>query len=118
MTTPPPARSATSPEPGRSRKAPMANAEYDTRKVLDGSVGENLDRLITMDMRGDEISRVIYRAARKLTSEPLTVAGARFLLDKVKQGGTALFITGFRIPPAGMPETDGLIGSAVLAFAM
>ena len=62
----------------------MAKPEYDTRRVLDRSIGENLDRLITMDMRGDEISRVIYQAARKLTSEPLTIAGARFLLDKLK----------------------------------
>src|SRR4029078_1695872 len=97
---------------------PMAGQEFDSRKVLDRSVGENLDRLITLDMRGDEICLVIYKAARALTSDPLSIAGARFLLDKVAPGGNALFITGFRIPPAGMPETDGLIGSAVLAFAL
>jgi hypothetical protein len=96
----------------------MASPEFDSKQVLDRSIGENLDRLITLDMRGDEICRVIYRAARALTSEPLSVAGARFLLDRLQPGGTALFITGFRIPPAGMPETDGLIGSAVLAFAL
>lgn len=96
----------------------MANPEFDSRRVLDRSIGENLDRLITLDMRGDEICRVIYQAARALTSEPLSVAGARFLMEKLAPNGTALFITGFRIPPAGMPETDGLIGSAVLAFAL
>lgn len=96
----------------------MTETSLDTRRVLDLSVGENLDRLITMDMRGDEISRVIYRAARALSSEPLSIAGARLLTDNVPQGGTALFITGFRIPPSGVPETDGLIGSAVLAFAL
>ena len=96
----------------------MANPEFDSRRVLDRSIGENLDRLITMDMRGDEICRVIYRAARALTSEPLSIAGARFMLEKLPPKGNALFITGFRIPPAGMPETDGLIGSAVLAFAL
>jgi hypothetical protein len=96
----------------------MPSPEFDSRTVLDRSVGENLDRLITIDMRGDEICRVIYRAARALTSEPLSMAGARFLLDKLKQGGIALLVTGFRIPPAGMPETDGLIGSAVIAFAL
>jgi D-glutamate cyclase len=96
----------------------MTEFEYDNGQVLDRSVGENLDRLITLDMRGDEICRAIYKAARALTSEPLSTAGARFLLDKVKRGSTALFITGFRIPPAGMPETDGLIGTAVLAFAL
>ncbi|NTI78558.1 glutamate cyclase domain-containing protein [Rhizobium rhizogenes] len=96
----------------------MTETSLDTRRVLDLSVGENLDRLITMDMRGDEISRVIYRAARALHSEPLSMAGARLLAEKVPQDGTALFITGFRIPPSGVPETDGIIGSAILAFAM
>lgn len=96
----------------------MVDPDFDSRRVLDRSVGENLDRLITMDMRGDEICRVIYKAARALTTEPLSMAGAQFLMDKLSAGGTALFLTGFRIPPAGMPETDGLIGSAVLAFAL
>jgi len=96
----------------------MSTAEFNSRSVLDHSIGENLDRLITVDMRGDEIGRIVYAAARALTSEPLSIAGARFLMDKLRPEGTALFITGFRIPPAGMPETDGLIGSAVLAFAL
>jgi hypothetical protein len=96
----------------------MSDPQYDTRRVLDRSIGENLDRLITMDMRGDETCRVIYRAARALTSEPLAMAGARFLLDRLASGANALFLTGFRIPPAGMPETDGLIGTAILAFAL
>jgi D-glutamate cyclase len=95
----------------------MSTPQPDTRTVLDRSIGENLDRLITVDMRGDEIGRVVYAAARALTSEPLSIAGARFVMNKLPAEGTALFITGFRIPPAGMPETDGLIGSAVLAFA-
>jgi len=89
-----------------------------TREVLDRSIGESLDRLITMDMRGDEIGRVVYAAARALRGEPLSMAGGRFLLDKLPREGTTLFFTGFRIPPAGMPETDGLIGSAVLAYAL
>ena len=96
----------------------MPGPEPDTGSVLDRSIGENLDRIITVDMRGDEIGRIVYAAARALTSEPLSVAGARFLLEKLGPGGTALFFTGFRIPPGGMPETDGLIGSAVLAFAL
>jgi hypothetical protein len=96
----------------------MSSAAIDSQAVLDRSIGENLDRLVTVDMRGDEIGRIVYDAARALTSEPLSMAGARFLLDRLSPGGTALFITGFRIPPAGVPETDGLIGSAVLAFAL
>ncbi|HEY2672178.1 MAG TPA: glutamate cyclase domain-containing protein [Rugosimonospora sp.] len=91
-------------------------------EVLDRSVGENLDRLITIDMRGDEIGRVIYQAARARSPLPLTLAGARFLRDQLAGGtstsGVALFLTGFRIPPTGVPETDGLIGSAVLAHAL
>lgn len=97
----------------------MTTAElFDTGRVLDAGVAENLDRLITMDMRGDGICHAIYKAARALSPEPLAMAGARFLLDKLPQNGTTLFFTGFRIPPAGMPETDGLIGAAVLGFAL
>ena len=96
----------------------MTEPDLDTKRVLDLSVGENLDRLITMDMRGDEIARVIYRAARALSHEPLSLAGARVLTRNVLAGQAVLFLTGFRIPPSGVPETDGLIGSAVLAFAL
>jgi hypothetical protein len=97
--------------------SPPATAP-DSGTVLDRSVGENLDRLITIDMRGDEIGRVVYAAARALTTEPLSLAGARFLKASAPPGGAVLFLTGFAIPPSGHPETDGLIGSAVLALAL
>lgn len=98
--------------------ADPATAVPDSETVLDQSIGENLDRLITLDMRGDEIGRVVYAAARALTTEPLSLAGARFLKASARPGGAVLFLTGFAIPPSGHPETDGLIGSAVLAFAL
>ncbi|SCL28204.1 protein of unknown function [Micromonospora pallida] len=93
-------------------------ARTPSQRVLDRSVGENLDRLITVDARGDGICRVIYDAARALTDEPLTLTAARLLVDHVAPGDRVLILTGFLIPPGDVPETDGPIGSAVLAHAL
>ncbi|WP_191089826.1 glutamate cyclase domain-containing protein [Nesterenkonia ebinurensis] len=92
--------------------------ETATRLVLERAVGQNLDQLITLDMRADGITPLIYAAARDLTDEPLTLAAARFLQQYSGEGGETLILTGFRIPPTGVPETDGIMGSAVLALAL
>lgn len=89
-----------------------------SRRVLDLSVGENLDRLMTMDMRGDQVGQVIYKAARAQSQLPLSLAGAHLLSSRLEQGSTILVLTGFCIPPSGVPETDGLIGSALMAYAV
>jgi hypothetical protein len=80
-------------------------------------VGDNLDQLATLDMRGDGVLRVLYRAARDLQGEPLSLRAARFFVDKVHNGDRVLVLTGF-MAPKPFPETDGLIGSAVLASAL
>jgi D-glutamate cyclase len=80
-------------------------------------VGENLDHLSTLDMRGDGVLRVLYRAARDLQGEPLSLRAARLLADRVQAGERVLVLTGF-MAPRPFPETDGLIGSAVLAAAL
>lgn len=86
--------------------------------LLDHSVGENLDQLMIMDMRGDGLGRALYQAARRLSHKPLSLAAAASLLASVVDSDPVLFLTGFRVPPWGVPETDGLIGSAVLASAL
>jgi len=83
--------------------------------VLDRCVGENLDQLALLDMRGDGVARALYAAARAGGEDPLSLRAARTL---VAAGGPALVLTGFRVPPWGVPETDGLIGTAVLAAAL
>lgn len=86
-------------------------------QLVDAGVGENLDQLSTLDMRGDEVSRVLHRAARRLQGTSLTLSAARLLWDRVDRGDRVLILTGF-LSPKPYPETDGLIGSAVLAAAL
>jgi hypothetical protein len=40
------------------------------------------------------------------------------LRASLAEGGTALFLTGFVVPPWGVGETDGLVGTVVLARAL
>ncbi len=86
-----------------------------SERVLDLSIGENLDRLITIDTRGDGIARVIYDAARAVQGGPLTIAAAGCIAEAVDPGDVVLILTGFLIPPSNVPETDGPIGGVVLA---
>jgi hypothetical protein len=93
--------------------------EVDMRAVLDRAVGENLDRLISLDMRGDQLIPAINQAARDRQGGPLTLAAAIAILGRVRAGARGVVIlTGFRIPPSGVPETDGIIGSAVVAYSL
>ena len=87
-------------------------------EVVDDNVGENLDQLMTLDLRGDGISRVLAAAARERVGAPLALTAARRLREALANGGTALFLTGFVVPPWGVGETDGLIGTVVLARAL
>src|SRR5579862_3241513 len=88
------------------------------RELVDDSVGENLDRLITLDLRGEGISRMLAAAARETVGAPLALTAARRLREALAKEGTVLFLTGFPQPPSGLGETDGLIGTVVLARAL
>jgi D-glutamate cyclase len=85
--------------------------------LVEECVGENLDQLATLDMRGDGVLRVLYTAAREIHNGPLTLAAARALGARVRSGDAVLMLTGF-LAPKPFPETDGPIGSAVLAAAL
>src|SRR5689334_13185895 len=99
----------------------MSQLESDHDPRLDAMVaafvGENIDQLSTLDMRGDGVLRVLYGAARSLQGEPLSMRAAKALVNTVKAGDPVLMLTGFMAPPP-FPETDGLIGSCVLAAAL
>lgn len=97
----------------------MGNGKPETRAILDEAVGENLDRLISLDMRGDLFLPKIYRRAREHEGRPLVLAAAEKIVAAVnKDRRGILILTGFRIPPTGAPETDGIIGSAVIAHTL
>jgi D-glutamate cyclase len=97
---------------------PDRNTGSEVAELVDDCVGENLDQLMTLDMRGDGISRALAAAARAQTDGPLALTAARRLREALYEGGSALFLTGFVVPPWGIGETDGLIGTVVLARAL
>lgn len=84
---------------------------------LYAQVGENLDALATLDLRGDGMVRALYRVARERQGAPLALSAARALGERVGAGDRVLILTGF-LAPKPHPETDGPIGSAVLAAAL
>ncbi len=96
----------------------MPDLEASARELVDRCVGENLDQLTLMDMRGDGVGRALYAASRAAGDVPLSLRAARALLAALRAGGPLLVLTGFRVPPWGVPETDGLMGSALLAAAI
>lgn len=84
------------------------------------NIGEAVDRLMTVPMSNWAILKGIpvaelYQSCRTKAGEPLTLAAARRLVERVHPGETVIFATGFVIHSCGKPETDGLIGAASLA---
>ncbi|MHB9092997.1 MAG: glutamate cyclase domain-containing protein, partial [Chloroflexota bacterium] len=82
-------------------------------------IGENLDRLVSLEMRpqgkSQGVIRRLYDAARLHHGEPITTLAARRLVESVKSGDTVIIATGAGLPdylPFG--ETDGPLGSAAL----
>lgn len=76
--------------------------------------GENLDQLMNLDPRGYGVCRTLYPAARALTGEPLTLASARELLQRVGRGKICYVLTGFVLLPHRCPETDGMVSAVLL----
>jgi len=89
------------------------------RNLLD-QIGENVDQLVTIDTMSYGVISELYRAARSANGDvPLCLSAARRLIERVRHGDTVLLTTGLIIPghhPYG--ETDGPIGTAILARAL
>jgi hypothetical protein len=88
-----------------------------------GNIGEAVDRLITVPMSNWAILKGIpvvqmYEACRAKAGEPLTMAAARKLAERIAPGDAVIFATGFVILSCGKPETDGPVGAAALARAV
>ena len=86
-------------------------------------IGENLDRLVSLEMRpqgkSQGVIRQLYDAARAKYGEPITTLAARRLVESVRQGDVVFIATGAGLPehlPFG--ETDGPLGAAALALAV
>lgn len=89
-----------------------------TSELLQQMVGQNIDDLVNLDLRGYGISRILYAAAKERCGGPLSINGAMQLREKLKSGGTAFILTGFVFLPHEKGELDGLTGSVMLARAM
>jgi hypothetical protein len=87
-------------------------------RFVENCVGENLDHLISIDMRGDGLSRLLMAAARETVGAPLTLTAASRLRDTLRDRDRVLMLTGFIVPPWNVGETDGLTGTIVLARAL
>ena len=74
-----------------------------------------IDHQITFDPGGRNCRR-LYEAARN--GPPLVKPAAEELLDAADAGGRILLSTGFPIVPPEAPETDGPLGTVVLARAV
>ncbi len=82
------------------------------------NLGQSLDDLCNIDPRGYGVCRVLYKAARAYTGEPLTTNAAKKLVDTVRSGDLVFILTGFVLRPYNRAETDGAVGSALLASAL
>ncbi len=78
-------------------------------------VGENIDRVVSVELRSYGVVPRVYAAARAEVGYPLSMAAARLLAERVRPGGTVLVLTGFPVMPYELPETDGPGGAAAIA---
>ena len=82
------------------------------------NIGENVDRLLSVDVNGRGRVTKLYPIARELQKRPLTLLAAEKLVERVKAGDYVVIATGIVMPGTLLPETDGPLGAAALARAL
>ncbi len=82
------------------------------------NLGNSFDDLANIDPRGYGVCKLLYKAAREYTGAPLCVNAARKLIETVKKDDVVYIMTGFILAPFNKAETDGVIGSALLAAVL
>ena len=89
-----------------------------TKKEL---LAKCIDDLVNLDFNGRNVIDLLYKTALKRKKSPLSLQIASSLVDTVKEGDNVIFLTGFPEMPwidKGIPETDGPVGTAILARAL
>jgi len=99
-------------------------------------IGENLDRLITIDWRGQGLIHPLYRALRESSEGPLAMGAAEKFVARIREKDVVLILTGFPVGPFDVlqngkfvqehafrdemlaPETDGVVAAALIARAV
>lgn len=90
----------------------------DRKDLLTLSIGENIDRLVTLDMRGYGVPRILYEGARSRSGGPVCMNTAKKLSELLREGDYVFFMTGFVFEPHGKGELDGLTGTVMLIRAL
>jgi hypothetical protein len=81
-------------------------------------IGKLLDTLVNIDITGRGVIDKLYAAAYERTGEPLVFKAARELKKSVAENDVVIIMTGFRVPPLFIQETDGPQGAASIARAV
>ena len=82
------------------------------------NLGSSLDDIANTDPRGYGVCKLLYKAAREYTGSPLCLNSARKLVETVKESDCVFIMTGFVLMPFNKAETDGTVGSFLLARAL
>jgi hypothetical protein len=85
------------------------------------TLGEQIDRIITLDLPFRRVIDLLYPPAREKAGEPLAMKAAKELKRVLKAGNTVFIATGWPDRPHINPEiaeTDGPPGAAVLGRAL
>ena len=111
------------------------NMDRDFERQVTDLIGENLDRLITIDWRCQGQIHPLYQAARASCDGPLSMRAAQKFVDTVREGDVVLVMTGFPVERSSarrdenaggehgfsdnrVPETDGVVGASLIARAV
>lgn len=84
-------------------------------------IGELLDQVMTIDIKGRGAVAQLYAAVRKKVEGPLSLKAATTLANAAGNGECVVLVTGFPVRPwisAKIGETDGPPGVAALARAL
>ena len=82
------------------------------------NLGSSLDDLSNLDPRGYGVCKLLYKASREYTGEPLCVNSAKKLAETIKEGDLVYIMTGFVLLPFKKAEMDGIVSSVLLARAL
>lgn len=74
-----------------------------------------IDQIVAVDIPKRAGMRELYVEARKISKKPLCLSAAEKIVTTSEKGETAFIITGFPVLPNNVCETDGPLGTVVLA---
>ena len=81
-------------------------------------IGENVDRLVSLDVASREFITIMYPPTRERHGRPLCLLAAEKLRERLSAGDFVLIACGMLVYPLELGETDGPLGGAALARAL